>query len=120
MAAKKKVDRAQLAKLTADGWTVNQLAKHFGAHPSSISRLRGSLGISTKPTMTPERKAAIERMLADEWSFAEISRTEGADQATLRKHFPGRAWTEKQRIAHLSTLRRVHDWNGKHHERNAA
>lgn len=114
-----KIERAELTRLTADGWTVAQLAEHFGAHPTSISRLRGSLGISTKPTMTPERRARIEAMLADEWSFAEISRTEGADQATLRKHFPGRAWTEHQRAAHLSTLRRAHDWNGKHHKEAA-
>lgn len=115
-----KIDRAELTKLTADGWTVAQLAEHFDAHPTSISRLRTQLGISPKPAMTPERRARIEAMLADEWSFAEISRTEGADPETLRRHFPGQAWTTTQRAAHLATLRNNHDWNGKHHERKAA
>lgn len=115
-----KIDRAELTRLTADGWTIKQLAEHFNAHPTSISRLRTHLGISPKPAMTPERKKAIEAMLADEWSFAEISRTEGADVKTLSKHFPGQAWTTQQRAAHLSALRNNHDWNGKHHERKAA
>lgn len=115
-----KIDRAELTRLTADGWTLKQLAEHFDAHPTSISRLRTSLGISPKPTMTPERKQAITAMLADGWSFAEIGRTEGADPETLRRHFPGRQWTTQQRAAHLSAIRHVHDWNGKHHERKVA
>ena len=111
-----KIDRAELTRLTAEGWMVKQLAEHFNAHPTSISRLRARLGISTKPSMTPERRARIEQMLADEWSFAEIGRTEGADPETLRRHFPGRAWNEHQRAQHLSALRHNHDWNGKHHK----
>ena len=114
-----KIDRTELTRLTADGWTLKQLAEHFNAHPDSISRVRVQLGIGTKPTMTPERKANIETMLADGWSFAEIGRTEGADPETLRRHFPGQAWTTNQRAAHLSTLRKVHDWNGKHHKEAA-
>lgn len=114
-----KIDRAELTRLTVDGWTLKQLAEHFGAHPTSISRLRSRLGISPKPTMTPERRARIEAMLADEWSFAEIARTEGADPETLRRHFPGQAWTTAQRAAHLAALRHVHDWNGKHHKEAA-
>lgn len=105
MAAKTKIDREQLAALTAQGWTVEQLAEHFSAHPTSISRLRSCLGISPKPAMTPERRAAIEQMLADGWSFAEIHRTEGADPETLRRHFPGQAWTTTQRAQHLATIR---------------
>ena len=115
MPARMKVDRSELAELTEQGWTVEQIAERFNVHRTTISRIRGSHGMSTKPTMTPARKEAIESMLGDGWSFAEISRTEGADPETLRRHFPGRAWTNKQRAEHLSTLRRNHDWNGKHH-----
>lgn len=115
-----KIDRAELTRLTAEGWTLTQLAEHFDAHPTSISRLRSQLGISPKPTMTPARKAAIQAMFDDGWSFAEISRTEGADVKTLSKHFPGQAWTTQQRAQHLATLRTLHDWNGKHHERKVA
>lgn len=105
MAARIKVDRDRLTALTGDGWSVEQLAEHFNAHPSTISRLRTQLGISTKRTMTPERKAAIGAMLDDGWSFAEISRTEGADRETLQRYFPGRQWSMRQRDEHRAALR---------------
>lgn len=120
MPAKTKVDRAEFADLAAKGWTNEQLQQHFQVSDSTISRIRKTTGTSTAPRMTPERKATIEAMLADEWSFAEIGRTEGADPETLRRHFPGQAWTVAQRAAHLSALRNIHDWNGKHHRKEAA
>lgn len=55
--------------------------------------------------MTPERKAKITAMLDDGWSFAEIHRTEGAHPETLRIHFPGRAWTGRQRAEYQAALR---------------
>ena len=100
-----KIDRAELTRLTADGWTVAQLAEHFDAHPTSISKLRTSLGISPKPAMTPERRARISQMLADGWAYREIQRTEGADMETLRKHFPGQGWTPQQSTQHRTALR---------------
>ena len=102
-----KIDRAELTRLTADGLTLNQLAEHFDAHPTSISRLRTRLGISPKPTMTPERKATIQAMFDDGWPAKEISRTEGADMETLRKHFPGQGWTPRQAQEHTSAIRPI-------------
>jgi IS30 family transposase len=120
MPAKVKVDRDRLAALTADGWTVDQLAEHFSVHPSTISRLRTQLGISQKPVMTDDRKQTIAGMIADGWSRAEISRTEGADRETIERYFPGSAWTEKQRAAHLSTLRMENPYFNKHPGRRIA
>lgn len=105
MPAPIKVDRDRLTALTADGWSVEQLAEHFRVHPATISRLRSRLGISTKRTMTAERKAVIGSMLDDGWSFAEVSRTEGADHETLRKYFPGRQWSMRQRDEYRAVLR---------------
>lgn len=107
MPAKTKINRDELAQLTAQGWTVEQLAEHFKVHPTSISRLRTRLGISTKPAMTPERRATIQAMFDDGWPAKEIHRTEGADMETLRKHFPGQAWTPRQAQEHTSAVRPI-------------
>jgi len=103
------IDAEEFHRLNADGWTAPELAEHYGVHPATISRHRKRHGINadTRRMMTPERRQAIQAMLDDGWSHAEISRTEGADPETLRKHFPGTAWTTKQRAAHLSALRVV-------------
>jgi DNA invertase Pin-like site-specific DNA recombinase len=122
MTARKKIDRTEVADLTADGWTINELAEHYAVTPRTISRIRAELGIAHEylgRPMTEERKAKIQAMVEDGWSHAEIHRTEGADPKTLHKHFPGTAWTEQQRAEHLSTLRKVNDWNGKHRKATA-
>jgi IS30 family transposase len=122
MPARIKIDRAEFHRLNANGWTSEQLAEHFGVHPTSISRLRVKLGLSQKPTMTPERKQAIEAMLDDGMSYREINRTEGADMQTLRRHFPGRNWTPQQSADHLAAIRRATgvDWNQAGRARRAA
>ena len=114
MSAKVKVDRAKFTELTQDGWTIKELAKHFECDPRTISRLRKSLNLpaDTRRFMTAERRANIEAMLDDGWSFAEISRTEGAHEETLRIHFPGRQWTRRQQVEYVATLRiGKFDWN---------
>lgn len=120
MAAKTKVDRTKFIELAAEGKSNKELQEHFKVSECTISRLRKTTGTSTKPTMTPERKARIEAMIADGWSFAEITRTEGADPETLRRHFPGQAWTERERCAYLSTLRMVNPYFNKHPGRRLA
>ena len=116
MPAPRKVDLTELAALVKQGLTTPRLAEHFDVTPSTIARNRKRLGITTElPRMTPERRATIETMLEDGMPFAEIHRTEGADPETLRRHFPGRAWTKTQRTEHLAALRINHDWDGKHH-----
>lgn len=106
MPAKTKVDREEFARLYEEGLSLSELAEHFGAHPATLYRVRVSLGLpATVRRMTPERKAAISAMLDDGWSFAEVQRTEGADWETLARHFPGRAWTTAQRMAHVNSSR---------------
>jgi IS30 family transposase len=113
MPAPRKVDRDTLAALVSQGLTTPQIAERLNVNPATIARHRAALGITTAlPRMTPERRATIEQMLDDEMPFAEIHRTEGAHPDTLRRHFPGRAWTVQQRAAHLSALRTGRpDWN---------
>lgn len=104
---RQKVDREEFRRLSAEeGWTIPQLAEHFRIHPISVTRLRRHLGIShEKRLLTPERRARIEAMLDDGWSFSEIHRTEGADRDMLLREFPGRAWSMEQQVEHLRALR---------------
>lgn len=94
----------EFARLQEQGWKAADLAEHFGVSPSTITRLRRSLGVPTQ-FLTPERVARIEAMLDDGWSFKEIHRTEGVDMETLRKRWPGRAWTMRQRDEYASNVR---------------
>ena len=105
MPAPIKVDRAEFLRLNGAGWTAARMAEHFGCSLNTISRLRKQFAVSPKPVMTEERKQAIAGMLADGWSHEEIQRTEGADVSTIRRHFPGTAWTAQQRAAHQAVLR---------------
>lgn len=104
-----RVDRDEFRRLNEAGWTIAQLAPHFGISPTYVSRLRTKLGIvaPTRLNLTAERLARIERMLNDGASFREIRRTEGADMQTLRVHFPGRGWTPEQSADHLRALRKL-------------
>ncbi|MER2134168.1 MAG: helix-turn-helix domain-containing protein [Arthrobacter sp.] len=105
MPARKKVDRTEFARLHEQGLTQTQLAAHFGVNPATIWRTTKTLGLNTAPRMTPERRARIQQMLNDGWSWKEIERTEGANWDTMRRHFPGTQWT-RQQIINQSTITR--------------
>lgn len=105
MPARQKVDRAEFDRLDPT-MTLPELAAHFGVSLRTASRVRRELGLSRRDHfLSQERLARIEAMLDDGWSFKEIHRTEGADEETLRRHFPGRQWTKAQAVAHTSALR---------------
>jgi hypothetical protein len=116
MPAKQKVDREEFRRLSAEeGWTIPELAEHFRIHPISVSRIRRDLGIGHKRNvLTPERRARIETMLNDGWSFMEIHRTEGADRDMLLREFPGRAWTREQTLEYSRAMRQAKPGLSKH------
>lgn len=105
MPAPVKVDRDQFARYAADGATNAELMERFGCSEATVTRLRKLTGTTTAKRMTPERLNRIAAMLDDGMPFNEISRTEGADPETLRKHFPGRQWTRQQSSAHSVAVR---------------
>lgn len=100
-----KVDRAEFAELAARGWTNKQLQEHFNVNAVTIWRIRKATGTTTAIRVTPERKARLRQMIEDGWSFAEITRTEGADRETLQRHFPGKQWTVEQSVEYRTALR---------------
>jgi len=106
MAARQKVDREEFARLDGEGWSLTELAAHFGVAVTTASRVRKALGLSRPaPALAPEKVARIEEALEDGWSFKEISRTLGVDMETLRRRWPGRAWTKAEAIDYTRRLR---------------
>ena len=57
--------------------------------------------------LSPDRLRFIETLLDEGWSFEEIHRTHGHRPETIRKYFPGRAWTITQRNEHTNNLRKL-------------
>jgi IS30 family transposase len=98
---RKIIDTELVLRLAREGYSNREVAKLAGVHMRTVTRLRVKHGISeTNPRsarrMTPELRATIEGNLNDGWSFLEISRTHDVSEDTLRRHFPGRAWTHQQ------------------------
>ena len=104
----RKIDPDEFARLYAQGWTIADLARHFGAGRSAAVRMRDRLGLPLKRSheLTPERVAHLRRLVDDGWSFAEIARTEHVSRNTLERYFPGRAWGAQQRDEFHTALRR--------------
>lgn len=108
MAAPKRIDRVEFARLYADGATPGTLAAHFGVDLSTVSRTRKALGLPAQaPRMTADRRAVIDALLDQGLSFGEIHRREGVDMGTLRRYWPGRdsfAPIPADRLARIADL----------------
>lgn len=113
-----KVDRDQVRTLIAQGQPSQLIAERLGCHPDTIRRIRVELGLSHpyrgRP-MTEARLHAIWQMLYDGWSHKEIHDTEGADVETIRRYFPGTAWTKQQASEHQAALRLLNPRHFNHH-----
>lgn len=118
MTAKIKIDRDQVKTLITQGHTSRQIAERLGCHEDTIRRIRSEIGLSHpyrgRP-MSDTRLHNIWQMLFDGWSHAEIHRTEGADVETLRKYFPGTAWTHREAGEHQAALRILNPRHFNHH-----
>lgn len=95
-----RVDRAVVERMHNDGLTLAQIANELGCAEYTVWRIRKELGLAPMRYMTPERRARIQEMLNDGWSWKEIERTEGANWDTMRRHFPGTQWTH-QHVGHM-------------------
>jgi hypothetical protein len=98
------VDREEFARLQGEGWKAQELAEHFRCSLATVGRLRRLLDVPTH-FLTPERVALVESRLDDGWSFNEIHRTDGVDVETLRRRWPGRAWSKAESVDYRRRLR---------------
>lgn len=63
--------------------------------------------MTAKRPPSPERLAHAARLLEDGASQTEVQRTIGIHRATLRKYFPGKAWTYRQAGAFRQLTRKM-------------
>lgn len=100
-------DLDEFARLDAEGTPDAELAVRFGCSKATVIRTRKRLGLPPRRTFySQEELARFAELLADGWSHAEICRTTGVDDETLRRHFPGSAWTYRERDEYVRTLRK--------------
>lgn len=57
---------------------------------------------------SPELLKQAEALLADGASQREVQRTTGLARETIRKHFPGKGWTQKQGGDFAALIRKDH------------
>lgn len=108
---RQRIDRNTIRELITEGWTHKQIAEHLSCSEYTIFRARRELGLEpANNPMTPERRARIQTMLNDGWSWLEIERTEGANWDTMNRHFPGTQWSSQQVHAHRTDIK--HALNG--------
>lgn len=95
MTAPTKVNRDEFERLAQDGATNAQIAAHFEVSHATITRLRKATGHvgPTKTQPTPETLDRVRQLLEDGWSHVEIHRSGYMHPETIRKYFPGTAWS---------------------------
>lgn len=84
------------AKLRAEGWTLEQIADHYGVSPQSVLKAFRVRGISTKnerksqsPTWCPDASKAMREAGQ---SFDEIGKHFGVTGSAIRIGFKRRGW----------------------------
>lgn len=103
-----KIDSAEMVRLYNAGHTLKEIAEHFKVNPVSVSKAFRKHGLQDRVMqrrMTPERRARIQQLLDEGWSWLEIQNTVGVCWQTLNRHFPGTQWTPRQRAEHAASVR---------------
>ena len=100
--------RDRVMELTRDGRSARDIAEILGITERSVLRHRRAAGLSREPgtPMTADELRRAEALLNDGCSLQEVARTLGRSARTIKRRFPGRAWTRAQIDEHLSMIRR--------------
>lgn len=93
-------DREAFRAMASQGASRREMAEHFGVSEATVHRYRERLDIpwhDPRPFSNPDTRLKVTAAITDGWSLAEIHRTLGVHPETVRKHYPGAAWTMSQR-----------------------
>lgn len=80
--------RQKVAALTAEGWTVNQIAKHLGVSAQTVHRHRAKLGIVLPPdflVVIHERRDVVAKLTAEGWTLDQIAKHLGVTQRMISR-----------------------------------
>lgn len=98
--------REGVARLRRRGLPVAAIARTLGVSARTVERDLQALGLVRTPrpwTAAEQRRAAA--LIEDGCSLEEVARTLGRPRTVIRRHFPGRGWTQAQISEHLAALR---------------
>jgi DNA-directed RNA polymerase specialized sigma24 family protein len=96
-----KVTTAEVLDLLDEGLSDREVAGRLEVSEATVARHRkkaGRYGRVMEP-LSAAKRAKIEQALEDGWSFNDISQTYGVHVETLRKYYPGRAWSVEHKLA---------------------
>jgi DNA-binding CsgD family transcriptional regulator len=102
--------KRRVVELTRQGLSAQVIADMLGVNERTVVRDRVDEGVAQlwcgRNAMTAEELERAEELLDDGCSMAEVARTLGRHDMTLRHHFPGRSW-DPQQTAEYATLMRL-------------
>lgn len=94
--------------LTLAGSSAPEIAQILGVTDRTVSRIRTRLGLTQPQDWRPMNdtdKQSATLLFDDGCSIAEVARTLGFCTSTIRRHFPGRCWTDQQSGRHAALVR---------------
>lgn len=98
--------------LTLLGATRQEIADELDIATATVSRVRRKLGMQIR-NPGPYAEEVFDRaltLLDDGASYAEVARTLGVSAWSIAHRFPGRGWTQHQRLEYLRAIG-AHDPN---------
>jgi predicted transcriptional regulator len=105
-----KVNKDDFLRFHQQGLSAPELAKRFNITLRHATRLRKELGVA-QPSPSSSRRVDAEWMakaaaLLDEGApVKEVAMTLGCTEATVNRHFPGRAWDASTVGRHAAAVR---------------
>ena len=105
--------RAEVARLTRAGKSAAEIAVALGVTQRTITRDRKAVGVALPrhPGIPADTIAEIGRLLDDGASVTEAAKTVGCSEPSVRRYYPGRAWTRSQ-VAAWGAWVRSHQMDG--------
>lgn len=98
--------RALVVRLRRAGVSRETIAAHLGVSVRTVERdLRAAGVVAPHRPWTAADDSRARELIADGCSLAEVARTLGRPRTVIRRHFPGRGWTQAQISEHLAALR---------------
>lgn len=114
------LDRDRARQWLAQGLSHKEIARRLGVAASTVD----GWFPGTRPAprrLTLGEVARAEQLLDDGASYCEVARTLECDPEAIRQRFPGRGWTDEQRIEYIRMLRDLTDghwiWGGRQDRR---
>ena len=91
-----------------DGWTVKDIAEHYGVTTSTVYAWRRKAGIRQQPPAwkTPQNRERAERLFSDGYPIETVARMIGAHSTALAAWFPNQRRLTREEVSAYANLHR--------------